>query len=94
MVPQIRVPGQGGQGHPDVAVDELLAGGAGAGVVVDAAALDLGAVARGGRVVDGQQQPSACAASGLTARTVLMAMCVGGAADGADGDVALGGTRR
>src|SRR5262249_20068400 len=41
---------------PDVAVEVPLAGGPWAGVVVDAGALDLGAVARRGGVVDGHQQ--------------------------------------
>src|SRR5665213_2869665 len=41
----VLVLGQGRQGHPDVAVDVLATGGTGARVVVDAAALDPGAVA-------------------------------------------------
>ena len=44
-----------GQGDPDVAVDVLLAGGPGRGVVVDAGALDAGAVALRRRVVQGEQ---------------------------------------
>src|SRR5205085_5307483 len=52
----VGVPGQAGQGDPDVAVDVPLAGGPGAGVVVDAGALDEGAVASRRGVVDGQQQ--------------------------------------
>ena len=47
---------QPGQGDPDVAVDKFLAGRAGAGVVMDARARHAGAVAGGGRVVDGEQQ--------------------------------------
>src|SRR5262249_4445317 len=54
-VPQ-RVPHRPSEGDPDVAVDELLAGGAGAGVVVDAGALHAGAVAGGGGVVQREQQ--------------------------------------
>src|SRR5262249_28145771 len=48
--------GQGGECDPDVAVDVLRAGGAGAGGVVDATALDTGGVAGRGRVVDAPQQ--------------------------------------
>jgi hypothetical protein len=50
------VPHRPGQSHPDVAVDELRARGAGAGVAVDAGALHARAVAGGGRVADGEEQ--------------------------------------
>ena len=53
-VPQ-RVTGQPGKGDPEVAVDVLLAGRAGRGVVVDAGALDARAVTGRGRVVDGEE---------------------------------------
>ncbi len=44
---------------PDVTVDELVVGGSGRRVVVDAGALDAGAVAWRGRVVQGEQPPGA-----------------------------------
>ena len=57
--PSQGVPGammnQPGQGDPEVAVDELLAGRAGRGVVMDAGALDPGSVTRGRGVVDGEE---------------------------------------
>jgi len=46
-----------------MAVDELLSGGAGRRVVMEAGALDAGAVARRGRIVDGEEQ---VVARGLT----------------------------
>src|SRR5262249_10604260 len=57
-VPQ-RVAGQPRHDDPDVAVDELLAGRAGAGVVVDTGALHARAVAGGGGVVEREQQGGA-----------------------------------
>jgi hypothetical protein len=45
-----------GQRDPDVAVEEALVGRPRRGVVVDAGALDLGAVALGRRVIQGEQQ--------------------------------------
>src|SRR4029077_6175582 len=57
-VPQ-RVTDQPGEYDPEVAVDELLAGRAGRGVVVDAGALDVAAVAGRGRVVEGEEQMTA-----------------------------------
>jgi len=50
----VGVPGDGGKGDPDVAEEVGRAGGAWGRVVVDAGALDVGAVPRGGSVVDGE----------------------------------------
>ncbi len=51
----LRVSDDPGGRDPDVAVEELLMGRPRGGVVVQAGALDAGAVALGGRVVQGQQ---------------------------------------
>src|SRR5258708_2461477 len=48
--------GQGGQDDPDVTVEMLLARGPRAGMVVDASALDPGAIAFSGGVVDADHQ--------------------------------------
>jgi hypothetical protein len=77
---------QGGEGDPDVAVDVFLAGGTGAGVVVDATAFDMRAVARGGGVVDGQTQAS-LPEQGFDGQEGGGGHVVGVASDGADGDV-------
>src|SRR5262249_4239602 len=53
------VGGQPGEGDPDVAVDELLAGRGGGGGVVDAGALRTRPGAGRRRVVDAEQQPVA-----------------------------------
>ena len=45
------------EGHPAVAVEELRAGRARRGVVVDAGPLDLRAVPLGRRVVEGEDEP-------------------------------------
>ena len=84
------VTGQPGEGHPDVAVDVLLPGRAGAGVVVDAGALDAGAVARRGRVVEGKEQVVAWGAAhqrlqGATQQAVGQG--VGASAGGPEGVV-------
>src|SRR5205823_1224364 len=55
----VGVGGQPGQGDPDVAVQEGRPGRPGGGVVVDAGALDVGAVAPGRGVVQAEQQASA-----------------------------------
>ena len=47
------------QRYPNVAIEVLGVGRAGRGIVMDARPLDLRAVAFGGRVVQGQQQPLA-----------------------------------
>src|SRR5262249_30856963 len=52
----LRMPGQGRQGDEDLSVQELLARGAGGGVVVDASPFDLRPVAWRGRVVEGEQE--------------------------------------
>ena len=82
----VGVLGQGGQGDPDVAVDVLLAGGARAGVVMDAGTLDLGAIAWGGRVVDGHRQAWS-AQQRLDGEEGANGHVRGLAADGPDGGV-------
>jgi len=52
------VSSQGGEADPDVAIQELLAGGSRVGVVVQASPFDLGTPATGRRVVQGQTQPT------------------------------------
>src|SRR5204862_6116696 len=84
----VGVPGQRRQADPDVAVDMLLAGGPGAGGVVDAGGLDPGAVAGGGGVVDGHPQPPG-AEQRLDRLQGADGHGVGLPADRTDGDVAL-----
>src|SRR5262249_29921857 len=80
--------GQGGQDDPDVAVDVLLACGPRAGVVMDATALDEGAVAGGGGVVDAQQQALGVE-QGPDGGLHGDGHVVGLSTDGTDSDVAL-----
>src|SRR5262249_38280117 len=86
------VVGQGGQADPDVAVDELLAGRPGGGVVVGAGAFDAGAVAGGGAVVLGQQQAARARQAGADGLPGGQGHLLGAAADGVDGVV--GGAER
>ncbi len=82
----VGVPRQDGQRDPDVAVDVPLAGGAGAGVVMDASALDVGAVARRRRIVDGRAQASSVQQRPDGVQRADRQL-LGVAADGADGRV-------
>jgi hypothetical protein len=85
-VPQSGVLGQSGQGDPDRAVNELLPGGTGAGVVVDATAFDFGAVARRGGIVDGHGQAPA-PEQRLDGEQGAAGQVAGPLTDGADGGV-------
>src|SRR5579875_3697261 len=89
-----RVADQPGQRDPEVAINELRAGRSRRGVVVDAGALHLGAVASGGRIVDSEQQR---VAGGVTAggpESVVgvaeVAGDAGSAGPGGDGASAFG----
>jgi hypothetical protein len=84
----VGMPGQSGQGAPDMAVKELLACGTTTGVVVTATAFDLGAVTRRGCIVDGHGQTPGVQ-QWLDSGPRAEGHGTGLAADGADGGVTV-----
>jgi len=79
--------GQAGPRDPDVAVDIFLASRPGTGVVVDAGALDAGAVTRGGGIVDGYQEAAGILRAGTGGHPGAEGHGFGAAADRVNGVV-------
>jgi hypothetical protein len=94
--PPTRMPGEGCEADPNVAVDELLTGWTRRGIVVDSRPFDARAIARGRRVVDGQAQAPGPGQAGADRRPRGQRQGIAVAADGVDrviGAAELGGNR-